>query len=503
VRTVVAMRGRAALLTVVLAALMVAACGRAEPGLAPAPLATPWAAAAERRIEAELAAARSGAADFARYFAEEVKIADAWGLGPVDGRDQLRERLSVLRGVRFEELGVEELLVDRQGAVLVEQVAGVADALLEVRGYGRSGVLDAQLLYPHAGRGADSPPVIPGGPLPPGGETETGTMRLVERYLAVWAGERRWTEELYTRDARLSDDVLGLDLVGRAAIVAHAASSVPRSAGGRHGARAAAASGDVWATPDGALVALITDADHGQGCPGRQVAVLEVSGGSIRSERRLRAIDDVRRCVDDPPGGWWDVLVEPEPLDTITGHVRVAGARVPVRGSSPAMDAALAWAIGRFVVAGLSAPALGSVTFASATGRCGDVAGRIDQRRCPPADVLLCLDEDQVCADAACTAYRFAARATMLHELAHVWETDALGEADRAAYLELVGLGSWMGAQVPWEQRGGERAAEVLMWGLLEREVPLVRFGAPSCGQLRAEFVELTAAEPLWGACVD
>jgi hypothetical protein len=89
---------------------------------------------------------------------------------------------------------------------------------------------------------------------------------------------------------------------------------------------------------------------------------------------------------------------------------------------------------------------------------------------------------------------------TLLHELAHVWEADQLDPADRDRYLERTGLATWMGADTPWSQRGGERSAEVLMWGLLDRDIPLVRFEEPTRQELVTEFRQLTGVEPLAGA---
>jgi hypothetical protein len=68
----------------------------------------PGTTAAERRFAAEIAAAQEGVvAEFARYVAEDVVIDDAWGCGPVRGREQLVQRLAVHRGATFEEVDVE------------------------------------------------------------------------------------------------------------------------------------------------------------------------------------------------------------------------------------------------------------------------------------------------------------------------------------------------------------------------------------------------------------
>jgi hypothetical protein len=106
-----------------------------------------------------------------------------------------------------------------------------------------------------------------------------------------------------------------------------------------------------------------------------------------------------------------------------------------------------------------------------------------------------------VCSDDSCTGYRFAARVTVLHELAHAWEAATLDEAARAAELRRSGLETWMGASVPWAERGGERTAEIVMWGLLDHPVPLIRLGDPTCERLVAEFRLLTGSDPICGGC--
>jgi hypothetical protein len=67
----------------------------------------------------------------------------------------------------------------------------------------------------------------------------------------------------------------------------------------------------------------------------------------------------------------------------------------------------------------------------------------------------------------------------MLHELAHIWLESRLDAADRGWYLEPTGLSTWLGAEVIWSERGGERAAEVLMWGLLDVDIPLPKLDTP------------------------
>jgi hypothetical protein len=252
-----------------------------------------------------------------------------------------------------------------------------------------------------------------------------------------------------------------------------------------------------WGDGDGTIAGLLDD----QECPGLAIVLIEPHRGDRAVQRQFRTIENLRRCGRDRQAGWWDELDEPPAMDAITGHVWMGPSRVALRGGSAAIDGLLRWAAGRFALGRLPRPPLASVTVASATRRCEGIGGRVERAgEDGGADLLLCFDGD-VCADATCERYRWAARMTVLHELAHVWEAAHLDPVERDRYLEVTGLESWLSAEVPWHERGGERAAEVVAWGLLDREVPLVRLGSPPCERLRDEYHLLTGQEPTWGAC--
>lgn len=57
---------------------------------------------------------------------------------------------------------------------------------------------------------------------------------------------------------------------------------------------------------------------------------------------------------------------------------------------------------------------------------------------------------------------------TLIHELAHAWETTRLTDETRNAFMELRGLTEWTGRSVPWSERGAEQVAEVITWGVEE-----------------------------------
>lgn len=54
--------------------------------------------------------------------------------------------------------------------------------------------------------------------------------------------------------------------------------------------------------------------------------------------------------------------------------------------------------------------------------------------------------------------------ATLVHELAHVWEHATLDDDTRARFLELRGLESW--THDAWSKAGGEHFASIVAWGV-------------------------------------
>ena len=50
------------------------------------------------------------------------------------------------------------------------------------------------------------------------------------------------------------------------------------------------------------------------------------------------------------------------------------------------------------------------------------------------------------------------------HEVAHAYIEPRTDEATKAAFLDELGLQAW--SDTDWDQRGGENAAEILVWGM-------------------------------------
>jgi hypothetical protein len=230
-------------------------------------------------------------------------------------------------------------------------------------------------------------------------------------------------------------------------------------------------------------------------CPRTTAIQLEVEGGRLRAARHLRAPWPARGC-DAPTGGWWSTLAPPVPGEGHRGWMRLGDVDVELGGASPALEELLRWGLGRFSAVGLEPPAISRVQFSWATGRCAGVGGRthLDEAG---VELLLCFDERQVCGDASCASATLSARITLLHELAHAWAFTHMDEPAIRSYLDRSRAPAWYAADLPWEERGVERAAETLMWGLLDQRIPLPRIGDPPCEDLSADFRHLTGAGAL------
>ena len=92
----------------------------------------------------------------------------------------------------------------------------------------------------------------------------------------------------------------------------------------------------------------------------------------------------------------------------------------------------------------------------------------------------------------------------LVHELAHAWAERNLDDARRDAFVEFTGSASWAGAADAWNDRGTERAADLITWALLDPAVLFVEFAAADCHTWAPAFQLLTdapAPAPLAGAC--
>ena len=144
------------------------------------------------------------------------------------------------------------------------------------------------------------------------------------------------------------------------------------------------------------------------------------------------------------------------------------------------------WAIGLFDEAGLALPAIRFVYHGDDTEACGgwfgshevttdaSVIGICTSRTSPPTEAMF------------------------VHELAHAWCAHSLPDEHRNAFMEMRGLSVWRG-DVPWHERGTEHAAEILMWGLIDRPTGVVTIRDHGCDALEAGYRTLTGDAPLHG----
>lgn len=87
----------------------------------------------------------------------------------------------------------------------------------------------------------------------------------------------------------------------------------------------------------------------------------------------------------------------------------------------------------------------------------------------------------------------------VIHELAHCWDDNQLTDQVREAFLDLRGLDGWRDG--PWHERGAENAAEIMVWGLIDRPVRPGHIDQNSCDELQAGYTTLTGQAPLHGYC--
>ena len=92
----------------------------------------------------------------------------------------------------------------------------------------------------------------------------------------------------------------------------------------------------------------------------------------------------------------------------------------------------------------------------------------------------------------------------IVHEIAHAWDSHALSERRRNAFLEWRGLTDWWGASEDfdrWTEYGSEQAAEVIVWGLMDRPIRATQIPPPfnDCAHLREGYTRLVGTPPLHG----
>lgn len=159
--------------------------------------------------------------------------------------------------------------------------------------------------------------------------------------------------------------------------------------------------------------------------------------------------------------------------------------RITLHNATTEEEAAFQWALAQFEEAGLAIPDV-QVHFPNPGERCevphglytyGPGVSRIDY--CTRGD----WGETVV-------------QSVLLHELAHAWEVHTLTDERREAFMQLRGLDIWQSKDVAWEERATEHAAEIVMWGVFDRALPVPSLPVTDCESLLAGYRLLTTSDP-------
>lgn len=178
-----------------------------------------------------------------------------------------------------------------------------------------------------------------------------------------------------------------------------------------------------------------------------------------------------------PPGaGSVDVQAAPEP----------PAVEIDITSADPAWTSRVEWALDRLDRAGLDVPSL-TVEVHDDRAPCNGASG-LYLPTAPP-QVHLCSQQSP---DSR------AARLIALHELAHAWAETQLTEEERQQFLSLRELDAWIDDDLPRYEWGAEHAAEVVAWGLMDEEIPIVRINDAQPDQLLPAFQLLVNQTPSW-----
>ena len=150
---------------------------------------------------------------------------------------------------------------------------------------------------------------------------------------------------------------------------------------------------------------------------------------------------------------------------------------------TPDQQDAIDWATSRLEMVGLQVPET-DIRFYPTAESCGHHDGlyqQIDGRHV----LSICVRDGD---SAHITMFR---RRTVAHELVHAWEHENLDDHDREELMALLDTDVWYSADVEWKDRGGERLAETIVWGLFDQRHRPVLVDQP-CHELHRDFIAIT-----------
>lgn len=469
----------------------------------------PWAEQAVQWIEARDGAAHRSVAELIMFdSADSVHLLCCNQAGPFHGRVENAEFIAQNFGDTIDEETMGRSYIDVSGAVVEIRFRAGPDDDRPAGGGDPPGANELQVSE-NAADGAATRTIhataLPflQAPVDDGrtwyGNDLSGAQRLTDRYLSAWsARDGRTVGTLYVQNATLLDSLLGVRLTGRDAIASYAAQQPEARLEAELLGDDPALYG-FWRKYRNHLTAYLTYyAEDGNSCPGATTTALQIEQGQIVAERRYHDVASMRRCVtsSELPDGWWTHAVVPPPIqDRVTGTITTDGQRIEVHNGTSGADDLVRWGMARFPAAHLTVPVVASVAFGEEAhqAQCsGDLRG-LALKAGPSSRIYLCLTVDD-------TASPFA-RELMLHELAHAWMWQNLGEAVQQQLITRMHLPTWDTTDVPRDQRGIEVAAEVIAWGLSKEPLQSPEFARRSCADLAETFRQLTGATPLQPPC--
>jgi hypothetical protein len=168
---------------------------------------------------------------------------------------------------------------------------------------------------------------------------------------------------------------------------------------------------------------------------------------------------------------------------------------VPVE-LTPAERDLVKWAWDRSALVGLDLP-LVEVSFHDDDQPCNGSQGVYYSNDGRPR-VLVCIP------DSGTFASKLQRQRTLVHELAHAWEQANLDDAERKALLEILDAEDWYAPESAWEERGAERFAETIVWGLYDQLRRPTLIDVP-CRELHADLQSITghtAPGPVERLCI-
>jgi hypothetical protein len=180
-------------------------------------------------------------------------------------------------------------------------------------------------------------------------------------------------------------------------------------------------------------------------------------------------------------------VAPPVPVPSSTPPVAAAESPIApaVAGLSDAQVAIVRHALGLYDEAGLVLPPV-------------SINGRVDRSVC---NGKLGIHRDRggfSTIDLCTTAVGTVALRLVLHELAHAWVMANVGEETTTAFQQLRGWEYWWDYErADWADNGSEQAAEIVMWGLIDRPIRMTKIDDASCAALHTGFVLLTGRAPL------